>query len=73
MQRKTESFGTLLRRVRLSAGISQATLAKQAGIHRTFVIEMEAGRKEPSLATVKQLAGVLGRPFTRALLTYLEK
>ncbi len=41
-------------------GLTQAALAKQAGVNRVTVAEIETGRKQGSVATLRALAGALG-------------
>lgn len=41
-------------------GLTQAALAKQAGVNRVTVAEIETGRKQGSVATVRALANALG-------------
>lgn len=40
-------------------GLSQAELARQSGVNRIQIIDIEAGRKTGSVATLKKLAHVL--------------
>ena len=40
-------------------GLTQATLAKKAGVNRVTVAEIETGRKQGSIATLRVLAGAL--------------
>lgn len=41
-------------------GLTQASLAKQAGVNRVTVAEIETGRKQGSVATLRALATSLG-------------
>lgn len=52
------SFAQQLRSHREAAGLSQAELARRAGIRRSTVNNLERGRTEPSAATLQALAGV---------------
>jgi non-specific serine/threonine protein kinase len=55
------SFGTLLRRYRLAAGLSQEDLAERAGVSVQAVSLLENGkRRTPYRHTVSQLASALG-------------
>jgi transcriptional regulator with XRE-family HTH domain len=54
------SFGERLKRLRESAGLSQADLAERAGMHRFGVAKLEQGLREPAWATVQALAKALG-------------
>ncbi len=49
-----------LRQSRTSLGLSQAQLAREAGISVSMVAELEAGRAQPSLRTLEKVAAVLG-------------
>ncbi|WFE75308.1 helix-turn-helix transcriptional regulator [Roseinatronobacter sp. S2] len=41
-------------------GMTQAALAEKAGVNRVTVAEIETGRKQGSVATLRALAGALG-------------
>lgn len=41
-------------------GLTQAALAKQANVNRVTVAEIETGRKQGSVATLRALANALG-------------
>lgn len=47
--------GNLLRSARVKKGISQAQLAKLAGVPRSTVERIEAGTRQPSLVTLSRL------------------
>jgi transcriptional regulator with XRE-family HTH domain len=53
------TFGSVLRRTRLAAGLSQEALAHRAGCHPTFISLLEHGKNSPSLATLMALADAL--------------
>ena len=44
---------------RSALGISQEELAARAGLHRTYVSDVERGARNPSLESVQKLAGAL--------------
>jgi transcriptional regulator with XRE-family HTH domain len=53
-------FGELLRRLRVARGRSQAAVAAQAGMDRSYVNRLEAGeRGAPALPAVEALAAAL--------------
>ncbi len=60
-------LGQRLRSLRLSAGLTQAELARRTGIHRPNIARVEAGRHTPSLETLARLAAAIGVPTTRVL------
>jgi DNA-binding XRE family transcriptional regulator len=41
-------------------GMTQAVLAERSGVNRVTVAEIETGRKQGSVATLRKLAGALG-------------
>jgi len=59
----TIAFGTLLRRWRDARGMSQLTLATEAGISTRHLSFLETGRAQPSREMVQLLAGMLDVPL----------
>ena len=53
-------FGAEVKRRRNELGISQEELAERANLHRTYVSDVEAGKRNPSLASIERLANGLG-------------
>lgn len=53
-------FGNAIRCRRAEVGISQEELAQRAGITRTYVGEIETGRRNPALLNIEKLARALG-------------
>jgi len=53
-------FGTAIRTQRKRLGISQEELAGRAGLHRTYVADIERGARNLSLANIEKLAKALG-------------
>src|SRR6516162_9442298 len=53
-------FGTAGRTERKRLGISQEELAGRAGLHRTYVADIERGARNLSLANIEKLAKALG-------------
>jgi transcriptional regulator with XRE-family HTH domain len=49
-----------LRRLRLSAGLSQEALASLAGIHRTYLSSVERGERNLTISNVFRIAAALG-------------
>lgn len=56
-----QSFGTLLSRARRAAGLTQSQLAEASGIQQALISRIEAGRSNPTLATMETLAAACGR------------
>lgn len=53
-------LGTNLRRLREAKGLSQEAFAFEAGIHRTYVSDIERGARNPTITVVENLAIALG-------------
>lgn len=53
-------MGKRLKRLRQAKDMSQAALAKGAGLTREYVNKLEAGKQDPSLTTITALAKALG-------------
>lgn len=53
-------LGTNLRRLREAKGLSQEAFAFEAGIHRTYVSDIERGARNPTITVVENLANALG-------------
>lgn len=49
-----------LRDLRLARALSQRDLAARAGVAPKTVVDLELGRQEPRLRTIRRLAGALG-------------
>ena len=54
-----EAFGLSLQDLRKACGLSQEELGFESGYHRTYISQLERGRKNPSLRTIFQLAAAL--------------
>jgi transcriptional regulator with XRE-family HTH domain len=55
-----ETAGSLLRRARIGAGLSQAELAVRAGVAQSVISAYEAGRRQPALPTLARLVDATG-------------
>src|SRR5438105_6370391 len=53
-------FGAELRRRRKELGLSQEELGERANSHRTYVSDVEAGKRNPSLQSMQRLASAVG-------------
>ena len=60
MDHSDETAGSLLRRARRGAGISQAELAFRASVTQSVISAYEAGRRQPSLPTLARLIDAAG-------------
>lgn len=56
-------FPAILREARTEKGLSQEQLADQAGLHRTYISQIERGVKSPSLRSLEQITDALEIPL----------
>lgn len=52
-------LGLNVRRLREASGRSQEVFADDAGIHRTYISDVERGKRNPTIAVVDKLAAAL--------------
>ena len=57
-------LGNAIKQKRSALGISQEELAARAGLHRTYVSEVERGERNPSITSVEKLAHALDISIT---------
>ena len=55
-----EAFGIVLRELRTKHGLSQESLAHEAGLERNYISLLELGRNSASIKTLFKLAPALG-------------
>lgn len=66
-----QRFGSVLLSRREAAGLTQESLADQAGIHRTYLSLLERGKRAPTIEVVRLLAKALETTMT-ALIAEVE-
>jgi transcriptional regulator with XRE-family HTH domain len=54
------SLGETIYKRRVSLALSQEQLAEKANLHRTYISDLERGRRNPSMLTLSRLAMGLG-------------
>lgn len=52
-------FGKVIRTMRQSKNISQEQLADQCGLHRTYISDVELGKRNVSLENIERIAHAL--------------
>ena len=57
-------YGQAVRKVRLEQGISQEELADRCGLHRTYISDVELGKRNISLENVERIAISLNRTLS---------
>lgn len=55
----TRYFGNAVREQRKKLNLSQELLATRAGLHRTYVTDIESGKRNVTLVSVAKLAAAL--------------
>ncbi|HQK84164.1 MAG TPA: helix-turn-helix transcriptional regulator [Atribacter sp.] len=55
-----EQFGLKIRNLRLKKKLSQEKLAELADLHRTYVGQVESGKRNIALCNIAKLAKALG-------------
>lgn len=55
-----ETFGRNVRAARQTLGWTQEQLALECGLKRTYLVEIEGGKRNPTLKVVERLATALG-------------
>lgn len=63
-----KQFGQRVRTLRLAMKLSQEELAFRAGIHRTYLSDIERGCRNPSLKNIAAIAKALGMPLSHLFL-----
>lgn len=61
------AFGRAVRNLRLRKGLSQEGLAEIAGIHRTYMGDVERGTRNIALVNMTRIAHALGVPLSELL------
>lgn len=56
-----------LRKLRQAKGLSQESFADEAGLHRTYISDLERGARNPTITVAEKLAVALGVPIGELL------
>lgn len=62
-----ERLAKNLRQLRQDKGWSQELFADEAGLHRTYISDLERGARNPTISVVEKLATALGVTAGRLL------
>lgn len=57
-------YGQVIRNIRLSKKISQEALADMVGIHRTYMSDVELGKRNVSLENIEKISLALCVPIS---------
>jgi len=63
MKNTAKIIGERLRKYRQNAKMSQENLAELAGVHPTYIGQVERGEKNPTIESVIKIAGALQLPL----------
>ena len=66
-ERWLAAVGQAIRGFRLKLGISQEALGYKAGLHRTYVSDVERGQRNPTAVTLRVLALSMGTESSEIL------
>jgi transcriptional regulator with XRE-family HTH domain len=55
-----KQLGQRIKELRLKAGYSQEELAAKAGLHRTYMSDIERGERNVSVENIEKIAKALG-------------
>lgn len=61
------AFGHAVRHLRVSKKLSQEELADRAGIHRTYIGDVERGTRNVAIVNMTRIAIALGVPLSRLI------
>jgi len=56
-----------LRKLRQAKGVSQEAFADEAGLHRTYISDLERGSRNPTITVVEKIARALEVPIGKLL------
>jgi DNA-binding XRE family transcriptional regulator len=62
-----EVFGTALRKRRNELGLSQEATADLAGMSRSYIVEVEAGKRNIAATNMEKLADAVDKPLWELL------
>ena len=57
---ESEKLGKNLKRIRTAKGISQGEISRILEIDKSFISNIEAGKTNPTLATIAKIAKAIG-------------
>jgi len=60
MKGEAIKLGRNLKRIRVEKGISQGDIARALKVARSFVSDLENGKRNPTLTTISKLAKAIG-------------
>jgi transcriptional regulator with XRE-family HTH domain len=61
------AFGRVLRRQRVSAGLTQEQLGFESTLQRNYISTLERGQQQPTLTSIFKLSASLGVPASKLI------
>ena len=61
-------FGQAVRRLRRNQAVSQEELAERCGLHRTYISDVELGKRNVSLENIERIATSLNKSLVELFL-----
>lgn len=58
-------FGHTIRNIRISKGISQEAFADMCELHRTYISDIELGKRNISLENIERISSALGLSISK--------
>ena len=59
------AFGQTVRKIRISKGISQEKYADMCNLHRTYISDIELGKRNVSLENIEKMANALDMSISK--------
>lgn len=67
MESESARLGKNLKQIRIQKGMTQGDIVRALGVSRSFVSNIENGKTNPTLSTIKRIADALGVSVDRLL------
>lgn len=67
MESESARLGKNLKQIRTQKGMTQGDIVRALGVSRSFVSNIENGKTNPTLSTIKRIADALGVSVDRLL------
>lgn len=67
MDEISQKFGANLKKIRLEKKMSQGDICRALEVDRAYISNLESGKRNPTLATIKRIADALNISVDRLL------
>ena len=67
MDEISQKFGANLKKIRLENKMSQGDICRALDVDRAYISNLESGKRNPTLATIKRIADALNVSVDRLL------